>query len=82
MLRCRDVSTLISTDTLASAPWTRRLAVRLHLAMCRHCRRFARQIELLRRSARTMGREFDAEAPELDERIRRRLSGPPPSTNL
>jgi len=44
MLTCKEVAGTIATDELASAGWRKRLSVRFHLLMCRHCRRYARQI--------------------------------------
>jgi hypothetical protein len=61
MIRCKEVATLLSTDQLASQTVWRRTGVRLHLMMCRHCRRFARQIALLKLAAADLGATFDAE---------------------
>ncbi len=61
MIRCKEVATLLSTDQHASQPVWRRMAVRVHLMMCRHCRRFARQIALLKQAAADLGATFDAE---------------------
>ena len=61
MIRCKEVATLLSTDQLALAPIGRRLAVRVHLMMCRHCRRFARQIALLKQAAADLSATFDTE---------------------
>lgn len=44
MLNCRKVvedSDLLLADEL---PWRRRLPVKMHLLMCRHCRRYVRQL--------------------------------------
>jgi hypothetical protein len=70
MIRCKEVATLLSTGELAAAPVARRLAVRMHLMMCRHCRRFARQIAWLKRSATALGAAFDA---EIDREFTRRV---------
>ncbi|MGI8958310.1 MAG: zf-HC2 domain-containing protein [Bryobacteraceae bacterium] len=51
MLRCREVSELLSRDELGGAPRWTRLAVKVHLAMCRHCSRFARQLAQIRAAA-------------------------------
>lgn len=52
MLRCREVTRTIASDELSSAGWRRRLAVRLHLFMCRHCRRYADQMREIGEAAR------------------------------
>jgi len=65
MLSCRDVSTLLATDALERAPWPRRMSVRLHLMMCRHCRRYEVQLSAIGEAARdlwgTLGADHAAE---------------------
>ncbi len=41
MLTCKDVATAIGQDEWRTAPRWRRLALRLHLLLCPHCRRYA-----------------------------------------
>jgi len=76
MMTCRDVSTSVSSGGLSDEPLTRRLAVWLHLSMCRHCRAFWRQCrrfnQALRRAATQAGPN-DAPA-ELAGRVYERLS--------
>lgn len=55
MLRCKDVAALVGTDALMRAPLRQRVAVRIHLAMCRHCRAYVRALQQLARTARDMG---------------------------
>ena len=70
MMTCHDVSTLVSTGGLSDAPVVRKLGVRMHLAMCRHCRAFRRQIEAIARAARAAGFAFEREAPnDFESRI-------------
>jgi hypothetical protein len=61
MLTCREVSHLIASDGLAAATWTRRFSARLHLLMCRPCRRYERQLRLIGHSLRSLwaARETD-----------------------
>jgi len=74
MMTCREVSTLVSTGELADAPMTRRLGARIHLAMCRHCRAFKRQIEAIGRAARDASLGFEREpASDFETRILSRL---------
>lgn len=49
MLKCRDVAHNASDYLDKSMPWPRRLAVLLHLFICRHCRRFVRHLRIVRR---------------------------------
>lgn len=48
MFRCRDVSRKISQSMDEKMTLGQRLAIRLHLMMCRHCSRFYRQVVALR----------------------------------
>lgn len=74
MMTCKEVSTLISTGGLSGAPLARRLAVRLHLAMCRHCQAFRRQVEAVARSARAAAAALEAEPPQdFESKIAERL---------
>jgi len=57
-----------------------RWGLRLHLWMCVNCRRFERQIALMRQALRKLGRRVEADAegadlaPEARERIRKALA--------
>ena len=66
MISCREVSQTIASDGLASAGWRKRLAVRIHLLGCRHCRRYADQIRAIGAMARQhlSGRAIDSGARE------------------
>jgi predicted anti-sigma-YlaC factor YlaD len=75
MIQCKEVAALLSTDQLLSQSAWRRLAVRVHLMMCRHCRRFARQLALLQQMALELGARFDAEAGSgFTRRVQNRLA--------
>jgi predicted anti-sigma-YlaC factor YlaD len=63
MMTCQEVSTLMSTGDLPRASLTCRLGVGFHLAMCRHCRAFRRQLEAIGRAARALSATFEAEPP-------------------
>jgi predicted anti-sigma-YlaC factor YlaD len=74
MMTCHDVSTLVSTGELPEAPLVRRLGVRMHLAMCRHCRAFRRQVATIARAARAARLAFERELPEdFESKIVQRL---------
>lgn len=80
MMTCHDVSTLVSTGGLHETLLVRRLGVRMHLAMCRHCRAFRRQVETIGRAARAAALAFERELPEdfeskLVQRVRVSLIG-------
>jgi len=52
MLRCREVIQLVSESLDRQLPLRQRLAVQLHLMMCKLCRGFVRQWEAIHRYLR------------------------------
>jgi len=54
MLSCKDVVALVASDAWRDPPVFRRLAVLVHLAMCRHCRAYVRQLRRLGDAARRL----------------------------
>ncbi len=48
MLRCREITQLVSESMERELPFRQRMQVWMHLAMCRVCSAFARQIRALR----------------------------------
>jgi len=78
MLNCRQVTRLISQSMDAKLPWHRRLAMRVHLLYCVWCRRYAAQLQLLRRATKELPPEALNAAPqtlstEEKEQMRARL---------
>ena len=71
MLKCKEVSRTIASDELAAADWRRRLSFKLHLLMCRHCRRYAHQIQSIGDAAKQI---FSDEPTDLESRERLRIS--------
>lgn len=47
MYSCRQVRDDASSLVDGELPWTRALAVRMHLLFCNSCRRFVRQLRLM-----------------------------------
>lgn len=84
MLTCKDASRLISQRMERRLTFRERWGLRLHLMICRNCRRFERQMVLLRRALRELGRRAEtggaditqpgAFTPEVRERIRQALA--------
>ena len=62
MFRCQEVSQKVSWSMDAKLPWRHRLAIRIHLMMCRYCARFRRQLALLRRLSRSQEPDPSPEA--------------------
>jgi hypothetical protein len=56
MLSCREVSERASDLIDGRASWRVRTEARLHLLMCRHCRRYVRQLRLTVQALRSTGR--------------------------
>lgn len=57
MLSCRDVSRQASLYLDGELPWRQRMAMKMHLLMCQHCRRFLRQLSGVIRSVPFMHRQ-------------------------
>lgn len=88
MLNCRHITRLISQSMDARLPWSRRLAIRIHLLYCVWCRRYAAQLQILRRASRelaagTLGapaQKLSGEAKQqMVTRLREALKVPPSS---
>ena len=66
MLKCQQVEQRIGSDDIRNAGLIERLAVSLHLLMCRHCRNYAQQIRAIGNAARDV---FNRSAEEPDTLI-------------
>ena len=47
---CREVTTMLVAREDQALPWTDRIAVKIHLSICRTCPRFERQMLTMRHS--------------------------------
>lgn len=80
MLNCKDASHLISERQERPLGVRERWGLRLHLWMCISCRRFERQLALMRQALRKLGQRAEADAagtdlpPAVRERIRKALA--------
>jgi anti-sigma factor ChrR (cupin superfamily) len=52
MPSCREVTSLLASDDAASASWMKRILIRVHLSMCEHCARLARQLRAISQTLR------------------------------
>ena len=78
MLNCRQVTRLVSKSMDDRLPWHQRLAIRFHLLYCVWCRRYAAQIQFLRKATKALAVEStEASTPKLSveakEQMRKRL---------
>ncbi len=84
MLTCKDASHLISERQERPLGLRERWGLRFHLWICANCRRFERQVRVLSRALRELGRRAEEDAahntPDIDlppdarERIRKALA--------
>lgn len=84
VLTCKGASHLISESRERPLGIWERWGLRLHLWMCVNCRRFERQMALMRQALRMLGRRAEADAhgdgnsadlpPQARERIRKALA--------
>lgn len=83
MLSCERATALFPQSLDRDLTFRERLSLRMHLAMCKLCRRFARQLAFMRlvgskvRDGDVSDLRLDAEAKErIRRRIDRNLGGP------
>lgn len=80
MLTCKEASHLLSEHQERPLGLRERWQLRLHLWICANCRRFERQLALLRQGLRLLGKRAETEAEDADlsaearERIRAAVS--------
>ncbi len=74
MPTCQQVAREIASDELATASWRRRAAVRVHLLMCRHCRRYARQMRAIGSAVQSLF-EIRNEDTEVLDRLEQTILG-------
>ena len=73
MLTCKEITELVTAYAEGRLGLLDRLRFQLHLGMCRHCRRYVRQLEA---TARALGRLPEPEIPpELRDELLRRFDG-------
>jgi anti-sigma factor RsiW len=76
MYRCSEVVRLISSDEYLAAGLLKKLQIRLHLAMCENCSRYARQLRALAAAVRkTADSVSAAEVQRARHHILQRLTG-------
>jgi len=71
MLKCREVPAEAELLLAGDLGWRRRMALRMHLLLCVHCRRYVRQLRLLLSSVPFMhGPASDEEVKKVISRVR------------
>jgi anti-sigma factor RsiW len=72
MATCREATELASRAMDERLPLSNRMALRLHLAICKNCARFSQQLQEMRRLFREEAAAYDDAnglAPEARQRI-------------
>ena len=69
MVTCKQVSDSASDVLDGPTTFSQRLSLRLHLLMCKHCRRYVRQIQLVSGVARALARPPEPSEQEIEELI-------------
>lgn len=67
VLSCREVTQSAGDYLDSDVSWSRRMQIRLHLAMCRHCRRYVEQLAISIKALR--GIKEDPVAPDTAEQV-------------
>lgn len=71
---CKDISALISQSMDTRLPLRKRFAIQMHVAMCSLCRRYEKQLQLMRRGLHHYANpDENAVAESLSAEARKRL---------
>jgi predicted anti-sigma-YlaC factor YlaD len=67
---CRDMTEYMSRDMdQAALSASERFAYKFHMLYCRACRRYRRQVALLREAFRQLAQDWAAARPQVDVRL-------------
>ncbi|HEY6104663.1 MAG TPA: zf-HC2 domain-containing protein [Anaeromyxobacteraceae bacterium] len=73
MMTCKQITELVTAYAEGQLGLMDRIRFRLHIGMCRHCRRYVRQ---LKATAKALGKLPDPEIPpDLEAELLRRFEG-------
>ena len=73
MITCKETTELASRAMDEHLPLSERMALRLHLAVCKNCARFAQQLQEMRRQFRIEAAASD-DTPGLAQEARQRIA--------
>lgn len=62
MLSCRETARLTSEALDHPLSWSKRFALKFHLSMCKHCKRYTRQLQFIHQII-SLGKEKMDEIP-------------------
>lgn len=72
MLKCSEISRLVASDETGEFGFMKRMEMKFHLFMCRHCRNYVAQIRSLGRGARDLA-TTDEPDPENLARMEKKI---------
>lgn len=81
MQRCDEVTRAVAREELRDASWRRRVSVRIHLLMCRACRRYTRELAVIAEATRQAAEEHGLGAGRVDSMVRRVMQEHPEDTS-
>lgn len=65
MMKCHDISHLVASGEVDDLGFMKRLELRMHLLMCRHCQNYVSQIKALGDGARRLMQQRGPTSDEL-----------------
>lgn len=72
MLKCSEVSRLVATDETENFGFMKRMEMKFHLFMCKHCRNYVAQIRSIGQGARDLAAETEPD-PEQLQQVERKI---------
>ena len=78
MLKCNQVTRIVSTDDYHELGFMKKMEFKIHLMMCSHCSRYVAQIKSLGRVSRQEAQALEANEEQLvrmEEKIREDVGG-------
>jgi anti-sigma factor ChrR (cupin superfamily) len=72
MLKCRDLTRLVASDGVEDFGFMKRMEIKFHLFMCKHCRDYVAQIRSIGKGARDMAAETEPD-PEQLQRLEKEI---------
>lgn len=73
MLRCNEVTQLWASEAIHGASLRKRVALRIHLMMCRSCQRYVHELKAIGDAVRDMSRTDPEEHERMEALVRRVL---------
>ncbi len=74
MLKCSEISRLVASDETEDFGFLKRVEIRFHLFMCKHCREYEGQIRSIGQGAKKMAAEAEPDQDQL-QRLEKDICG-------